>query len=519
MAQQRQLLVQDTAQSTMPHLFSVSNIAHGPMPSVASFASPSAKTLSAASSAFEAARSDPGAAQIGFASLPMTQPTRSSIPEGADARTQIHAYVQELVANELPSESDRLEHQRARFCPNDPERLKAPLPTYTADGELNFFPQLLLRNTAFKTIDTAVKGILRCDSAQAPKMMIAVASSGMGKTHLGYEAGMKLTYCIMIRVGLFGCGAKDFQFSAPWRLLFDQMEVYQTQDIANIPGEQREEIDKCCSRLMEVLALCYIHVTADALTFAMQQHNVTKVHKLMELCVRFHRNGRSEAIIAKKYQEICEAHGTIKEYRGEPTCTFDRKFVRSFGEDAKCRMQALPQLTPSLSAILCFDEVGALLKQAKDIFLSTRAVYQDGAPIDPKFSRGAFYGLVSVASGIYQLFAQEERGIGRCISYMTGTSFSMVTESDGFSGARRIAQGVFPSELLDLSKMQEIISSYFNIPDEILRSPELEALLTKCSGRPLFFMECVMMSFVRSLGSSSETIEHGDRGCCLGLEC
>jgi len=437
------------------------------------------------------------------ASSPMTQSAAGKALGGVDLHgqprdnllTRIQDYVEELVENGLPSER-LLQQQRDQFCPREPERLKAALPTYSADGKLYLFPQLLLRLNALSPIKEAVDEVLRRDAAQAPHMLMAVAASGMGKTHLGYEAGMELAYCIMIRVALFAPHQK-LQFSAPWRLLIQHMEAYlPTSGLDKLDGLERETIAANCSTLMEVLVLCYLDVTAKALNFAKDALEVKDVRKLMKLCLRFHRNGRSEELVADKFKEVCTQYGTTELRGDKQTLLVSPDFVESFRDEAKKGMQSLPRLNSALSSILCFDEVGALVEKVVGIFISNRAKTVPRAPIDPVFSRGAFYGLVGVAGNISRKFAEGQSGVGRCLSYMTGTTFSMVTESDELSTARRVSRTVSPTELLEPSSMLEIIKSFFSIPKDILDSSEFTDALTRCSGRPLLFIECVFNALV-----------------------
>jgi len=408
-----------------------------------------------------------------------------------------------------------------------PKFLKSPLPTSSHFIESNpersplaWTPQFISSDKAREYIEAELSKFAAGESSQSPTYLLSSSSSGVGKTHLAYEAGQHVLYSIIIRVVKQwrwspDNSSSDVYFSHPWVALTKLLDALLSQRNAalqrpSLSVEQQRQISASVSDiglgLCRLLVLCYLDVTLLAFDAHIVQLGInlkklragTKAYQqvfqsLRELCLRFHRNGPSEELVALSFLDECQLLGNFD--LQDPAATHQlKKHVDDFEEILVERLKTYPCADLTYPGLLfCFDEVGPVVNKYPDFFISTNEV--DEAKSDCKPNRALMYALVCTSSYLF-----EKR---RWASYFTGTNFALfeVTQGIQLSQSRLRQRLVFPQHLLNVQDMVVILTTYFNLP-KVLRpdQPQFRGLLHECRGRPLFFVDCILEVLLSHLG-------------------
>ena len=434
------------------------------------------------------------------------------------AQDDVRAFVGRILVDMRPTE-DLLVSQRAMLCCGD--KIFSPLPLDTAT-----FGTPILISQLIQTVGTDADVVFsmlaqsRGADPQDAKILCAAGSSGTGKTHLAVAVGKRLAYVTLVRVARKGSSPVDSaNFTEPWVALRDMLLVITAQCAKQrFAGDSMaaSAISLCAMGLMELLLYCYVEATLLAIEAGKAAG--LEYFGLLELTLRFHRNGTSDAIVCGLFMShAAEWRDDIRVFSAtSPDVTIlggiNTGALSSFRADLVARVSRLPRnpsnLTLPASFLMCFDEAGTLIGELSQLFMQQAAFAQARdlhAAVDSD-SRSTTMPAVVCADSGYTLHRDWFYGLACLLCevmgrtgwffFVTGTAFSLARfqlNRTTQSPVRGSMLRVSPSVRLGVQDMRKLLLQYWKIPVAILDSARVSAALSKCVGRPLFFIEGVFV--------------------------
>jgi hypothetical protein len=425
-------------------------------------------------------------------------------------RKDLERFLAAILEHDLCGEDQLLEVQRKEFSFG--KFLKKPLPFDFATAELTgslpqSIPQLLytINDETDKTYEKIRLSLSR--PIQDRNMFVAVASSGVGKTHSAYTLGHKC-FLSVIRIGvsdnLFTGGAQ--MFSLPWSVFRNKLE-----QLLRVHTEDVFLRARTAYLLLNILVSSYFFASLAVIQYGKDQGLSIELIRL--LLLRFFRNGISDEIIADIYQSYLEKldcndfsniytdlskFNSMKDYEDKISCE-----LRSKSQELMKQFQERPFM------VFAFDEVQILLDKHPKLFIQNEEYLKDrenqNNPNSVSFNhyRSLFYGFTCLCQ---EFLSQNSIGI-----YFMGTDFSIskLDKLNCMSLCRANLKKVNVNSYFSRNDMVALLERYFDFPENFFQDNEVNALLNSFSGRPYYFANFVFdgMTAQKFLNSEKKVVK------------
>lgn len=389
----------------------------------------------------------------------------------------------------------------------DPVLLRAPLPydcaSHTVAGSgvstAVSMPQLL--HTRGEDADRFIAQLLGSTSgSQAPKVVIASAASGVGKTHLAYAAGHTHFLTIVIRVVTMDTANT---LSLPMQWLRDYLAATKAIDGAGVSSSSDVAVirSQAVSRAMRLVILAHVHVLAIALAHVrtLRRDGLDKAHA-RELSLRLFRNGTADRLVAAALEKLYALLRTtadapalddtrMKDYEDRVTEGFrhvNQGQPLLLAVDEAHMINDHTDLIPFKSLVVSARDRVRRFNKSPHLRTATRNQRKRKSPPAAR-RRDLFYELVVTLDVLSADHAW--------VAYVTGTRFTMLKVSDRETsaslGLRMQPLQFAPSFMMDTNNMISLLKYYFAFDDAFFGAEDVCKALSRFSGRPLLFQSGV----------------------------
>jgi hypothetical protein len=285
-------------------------------------------------------------------------------------------------------------------------------------------------------------------SQQNFRPVIGSGSTGIGKTQLIYDEGLHWRFCVFLR-----CHGSNSE-PAP---------VF---ECATMLCQATEDIQmRAC--LVDLAILAYLSVAVRVLEFALSACP-SDAHRLLLLAFR---NSESDRRALGVYLDGLTSDVIRTDLRSQRSDEVARRL-----EAAK---SGLSGFFPAFERpYLCIDEAQVLLGVGAGLFRPSKGLGE----------RGLLHAVMQSAVRMCKLL--------RMGLYVTGTTFSLLTEVDLYSLNRLLPVCVSSFRMMQVADMLQMLDLYFHCDSDVFTRADVAQALDLYRGRPMFFMHSVFWRIV-----------------------